>query len=135
MIDFAQKAAELRAHRAAQKAAHERATAETAGPAQVVAAVATGSVAGDAPPQPKPLMCRLAALMQEWRTTRDNMKARGEDDAAIAVECCMEMLHEDVTAYLKEMKDFKEHSAKPQNTEIRDARSAFSVSSGSPSVK
>ena len=78
--------------------------------------VATGSVAGDAPPQPKPLMCRLAALMEEWRTTRDNMKARGEDDAAIAVECCMETLHEDVSTFIREMKAYREHCAKPQNT-------------------
>ena len=77
--------------------------------------LATGSVAGDELPQPKPLMCRLAAQMQEWRTTRDNIKARGEDDAAIVVECCMETLHEEVSAYLKEMKELRSRSAEPQN--------------------
>ena len=79
--------------------------------------VATGSVAGAAPQQPKPLMCRLAELMAEWRQTRDNMKARGEDDAAIAVECCMETLHEDVSTFIKEMKAYREHCAKPQNSD------------------
>lgn len=77
--------------------------------------VATGSVAGDAPQQPKALMCRLAELMAEWRQTRDNMKARGEHDAAIAVECCMETLHEDVTTFIKEVRAYQQHCAKPQN--------------------
>lgn len=44
MIDFAKKTAELRATRATLKAASELATSETAGPAKVVAAVATGSL-------------------------------------------------------------------------------------------
>ena len=64
---------------------------------------------------PKPLMCRLAALMAEWRQTRDNMKARGEDEAAIAVECCMETLHQDVSEYLKEMKAYREHTTSPNS--------------------
>lgn len=87
-------------------------------PMKVVAAVPTGSPAGSGRPQPKPLICRLADLMKEWRQTRDNMKARGEDDAAIAVECCMETLHEDVTNFIKEMKEYREHCAKQGNTEI-----------------
>lgn len=95
--------------------ASEGAPPEPPGPAKVVAAVPTGSPAGSGRPQPKPLICRLADLMKEWRQTRDNMKARGEDDAAIAVECCMETLHEDVTNFMKEMKDYREHCAKQGN--------------------
>lgn len=66
---------------------------------------------------PKPLMCRLAALLAEWRQTRDNMKARGEDDAAIAVECCMETLHQDVAAFFREMKAWREHCVTEGNTQ------------------
>lgn len=36
---------------------------------------------------------------------------------AIAVECCMETLHEDVTNFMKEMKEYREHCAKQPNAE------------------
>ena len=84
------------------------------GPTKVVAAVATGSVAGDAPPQP--LLCRLAGLLKDWRETRDNMKARKEDEAAMAVECCMEMLHSEVGDFIAESRAWQtKRAAKPQN--------------------
>ncbi len=85
------------------------------GPSKVVAAVATGSPAGDAPPQPKPLPCRLADLLKDWKETRDNMKKRGEEEAALAVEVCAEMLHGEVSAFFAEVKAWREHSAKQEN--------------------
>lgn len=78
-------------------------------------AVAAGSPAGDAPKQPKPLPCRLADLLQDWKKTSELMRKRGETEAADAIEICGQMLHEDVSAFFKEMKIFREHSAKQEN--------------------
>lgn len=56
------------------------------------------------PAVPKPLPCRLAALLDDWKKTRDLMRKRGENEAADAIEICAQMLHEDVTAFFKDAK-------------------------------
>jgi hypothetical protein len=65
-------------------------------------------------PQPKPLPCRLAALLADWRQSRDNMKKLGQHDAADTLEICAEMLHGEVSAFFAEVKAWREATANQQ---------------------
>lgn len=56
------------------------------------------------PTVPKGLPCRMAALLKDWKDTRDGMKKRGEEEGAMAVEVCAEMVHDELTAFFNDMK-------------------------------
>lgn len=59
------------------------------------------------PRVPKGLPCRIADLLADWKQTRENMKARGEDEAVMAVEVCAEMLHGEVSAFFADVKEWQ----------------------------
>lgn len=56
---------------------------------------------------PKPLPCRIAELLKEWKQVRDDFKKKGNDEAVIAVECCAENLHEVLTAFFNDVKAWR----------------------------
>jgi hypothetical protein len=73
---------------------------------------------------PKPLPCRLAELLKDWKETRDNMKKRGEEEAALAVEVCAQMLHEEVTAFFTEAKAWQAASPEERTLAVNAAKLA-----------
>jgi hypothetical protein len=73
---------------------------------------------------PKPLPCRLGELLEDWKTTHGNMKKRGEDEAALAVEVCAQMLHEEVTAFFKEAKAWQAASPEERTLAMNAAKLA-----------
>lgn len=77
---------------------------------------------------PKPLTCRIAALLRDWDKSAQSLLRDRHEDQAMVLQVCGQQLFEEVTVYMREAKAFTAQLALAKAAQVK--RAAASASTG-----